>query len=73
MQIRRPRIGIIDLLMQRTLREHIVWLEEKIALLKVQQYDLERTKAERNQSEVDRERAEKALAVFQKIEQKRSN
>jgi uncharacterized small protein (DUF1192 family) len=73
MQIRRPRIGIIDLLMQRTLREHIVWLEEKIALLKVQQYDLERTKAERNQSSVDRERAEKALAVFQKIEQKRSN
>jgi hypothetical protein len=59
--------------MQRTLREHIVWLEGKIALLKVQQDDLERTEAERYQSAVDREGAEKALAVFQKIEQKRSN
>lgn len=61
--------------MQRSLREHITFLEEKIASLKTQQGDRDRTPGERNQSAVDLGIAERALVHFQKayeLEQKLS-
>jgi len=39
--------------MQRTLQEHIAFLEERIAKLEAQAVDLSRTAAERYQSSVD--------------------
>ena len=62
--------------MQRTLHEHITSLELKIAILRAQQDDLGRTAAERYQSAIDLELAEKALATFRKaiqLEQKISD
>ena len=59
--------------MQRTLQEHVTALEQKVALLKMQQTDLERTSGERYQAALDLEIAEKALAHFKRayeLEQK---
>jgi len=52
--------------MQRTLQEHIAFLEERIAKLEVQAIDLNRTAAERYQSSVDLSTAQSALLYFQK-------
>jgi hypothetical protein len=52
--------------MQRTLQEHIAFLEERIARLEVQAIDLNRTAAERYQSSVDLSTAQSALLYFRK-------
>jgi hypothetical protein len=61
--------------MQRTLSEHVESLDEKVETLKIQQYDPERTAAERHQASLDLELAEKALACLltaYELEQKMS-
>ena len=52
--------------MQRTLQEHIAFLEERIAKLEAQAVDLSRTAAERYQSSVDLATAQSALVHFRK-------
>ena len=50
--------------MQRTLQENVATPEQKVATLKVQQYDPERTAVERNRAKLDLELAQKALPCF---------
>ena len=52
--------------MQRTLQEHVAFLEERIAMLEAQAVDLNRTAAERYQSSVDLATAQSALLHFRK-------
>ena len=52
--------------MQRTLREHINFLEEKIALLKKELENPARAPIERTEIEIDLGIAERALVHFQK-------
>ncbi|HLY39712.1 MAG TPA: hypothetical protein VKR52_00815 [Terracidiphilus sp.] len=59
--------------MQRTLREHIATLEEKIETLKAMRSNLDLTAGERYQAMLDLERAESALLHYREafeLEQK---
>jgi hypothetical protein len=62
--------------MQRTLSEHIAYLEEKIAALKNQLHDPEKSAFARAEMEIDLGIAERSLVHFQKayvLEQKLSD
>jgi hypothetical protein len=62
--------------MQRTLSEHITWLEEKIAALKKQLDTSEKSPLQKAEIKVDLGIAERALTNFQKafaLEQKLSD
>ena len=52
--------------MQRTLSEHIAYLEQKIEALKKQLEEPERIASEQNEIEIDLGIAERALAHFRK-------
>jgi hypothetical protein len=52
--------------MQRTLREHITYLEQKIEALKEELRDLRKPTAEQNEVAVDLGMAERALVHFRK-------
>ena len=52
--------------MQRTLSEHIAYLEQKIETLKQQLDDPRKTASEQNEVEIDLGIAERALAHFQR-------
>lgn len=59
--------------MQRTLREHIAHLEEKIVILKRQLRDENLEAFQRNERELDLANAEEALGLFRRayeLEQK---
>jgi hypothetical protein len=52
--------------MQRTLSEHIAYLEQKIDMLKKQLEEPEKTASQQNEIEIDLGIAERALAHFQR-------
>jgi len=52
--------------MQRTLSEHIAYLEQKIATLKKQLEEPGRAASEQNETEIDLGIAERALAHFRR-------
>ena len=52
--------------MQRSLSEHITYLEQKIAMLKKQLEEPERAASEQNEIEIDLGIAERALAHFRR-------
>jgi len=52
--------------MQRPLRDHIAYLEQKIALMKAQSSDPHCSHAEKGQFAIDIDIAERALVYFRK-------
>ena len=52
--------------MQRPLREHIAYLEEKIENIKRRSAEFDRTEAEKSEMQIDLGIAERALVHFQK-------
>jgi hypothetical protein len=52
--------------MERTLHEHIAYLEQKIEALKKELQESERSPSQQNETEIDLGIAERALVHFQK-------